>query len=309
MINADKNIDLFSLKGAISIYSEVIKDEVSYLKINPDPIGSCLIYYYNKEGVVAFSSDLESMVFWLKSQGVDVKKSSFYQAMVLAIGDGAFGYTSYEDVFALESSKYIVAYQNRHQILEYGVEEYLKGEGSYECLLSTAEKDIEENIKAISESKFDKIAHLTGGMDSRLVVSAISSTGSLGKYSIFCSGQHGYPDFDTAYALCSVLGARMTNKQSLIQKDIPKDFYKYYKWSSLDNCGMLPNQPTNIGMVGNKNTLVLSGGYGECLRGYNLHCKDASLDYVINNLWPLYNSENTVRVPVQKKVVDPTFRS
>ena len=304
LINANKKIDLFSLRGAISVYEEVLIDKVPYLKINPDPIGSCLIYSYNKKGVVAFSSDLESMVFWLKSQGVDVKKSNFYQAMVLAIGDGAFGYTSYEDISALESSKYVVAYQNRHQILDYGVEEYLKSEGSYECLLNAAEKDIKDNIKAISESRLDKIAHLTGGMDSRLVVSAISSMGDLGKYSIFCSGQHGYPDFDTAYALCSVLGAKMTNKQSLIQKNIPKDFQQYYKWSSLDNNGMLSNQPTNIGMTGNKNTLVVSGGYGECLRGYNLHCKDASLDYVINNLWPLCNSENTVRVPVQKEVVD-----
>ena len=303
LLKVKKDFDYFGIKGSLSIYSEEIRRGVTVLKINPDPIGACLIYKYAKDGVVGFSSDLKHLADWLASQGIKVEKSAFYQAMLLSIGDGAFGYTSYENIFALESSKYIVAYKNQYSIIDYGVEDFLKGDDSYENLLDLAEKDIQDTLDAIHRSKFEKISHLTGGMDSRLVVAAISSTGKLDDYKIFCSGQHGYPDFDTAYSLCSVINARMTNKQSLMQERVPANFKEYYQWSSSDNSGILPNQPTNTGMSGSDDSIILSGGYGECLRGYYLHCADQSLNSVIENIWPLCNDQGNVRVPVKESVV------
>lgn len=303
LIEIEDNFDCMAIKGSVAVYTELIDDKTSFFKINPDPIGACLVYKYEKNGVIAFSSDLKHLVDWLIGQNIQVKKSVFYQALLLSINDGAFGYSSYEDIYTLNSSEYIIAHGNKYRIANYGVEEFLKSEGSYHELLDLTQADIEKTLYAISSSRFEKIAHLTGGMDSRLVVSAISSANILRDFKIFCSGQKGLPDFDTAYSLCSVLNARMTNKPSLIQSKIPKDFEEYYKWSSDDNQGMLPNQPTNVGILGNKQTIVLSGGYGECLRGYHQHIRGYSLQSTIDNLWPLHDAQGNVRSLATESVI------
>lgn len=298
------NIDCLSIKGSISIYTETVENQRKYFKINPDPIGACLIYKYEKNGVVGLSSDLRHLVDWLNGIGITVKKSVFYQALLLSINDGAFGYSSWEDIFALNSGEYVVAYGNQYCISNYGVEDFFKSEGSYPELLDLAQQDIENTISAISSSGLEKIAHLTGGMDSRLVVSAISASQKLSDYKIFCSGQRGFPDFDTAYSLCSVLGAKMTNRPTLLQDKIPENFEEYYRWSSEDNQGILPNQPTNTGVVGDKDVIVLSGGYGECLRGYHQHVKGLSLNSTVDNLWPLHDNQGNIRALTTKHVVD-----
>src|SRR5690606_17681703 len=134
------------------------------------------------DGVVAFSSDLNHLVEWLMVRGIKAKKPVFYQALMVAMNDGGFGYSSYEDVVALESSKYVVAYNSDFHIHDYGLDNFLKEKDSYENLLRLAESEIKNNINSITISELEKIVHLTGGMDSRLVVAAIQSVNQIDNY-------------------------------------------------------------------------------------------------------------------------------
>jgi hypothetical protein len=295
LLHLSPTIDHIQTKGSLAIYSEIESEGVKHFAITPDPIGACLVYKYDNNGVVAFSSDLKHLTDWLRLNNIHVAKSVFYQALVLSINDGAFGYSSYEDIFALRASEYVLAYGNTWKCGNYGVEHFLAEPSTYSELFSKAKCEIKQTISIISESQLEKIAHLTGGMDSRLVVAAISAIGRLGDYKLFCSGQHGFPDFDTAHSLCGMLNARLTNKPSLIQAREPANIDEYYHWCADDNQGMLPNQPTNIGLVGNRQTIVLSGGYGECLRGYHEHVANQPLKSVIDNMWPLHDSNGQIR--------------
>jgi hypothetical protein len=298
------NVDFFKVKGSLAIYSEINLDGITYFKINPDPIGACVIYKYEKNGVVAFSSDLRHLVDCLKSLGIEVRKSVFYQALLVIMNNGGFGYSSYEDVFTLDPYKYIIAHHDGFSIVDYGIADFLKSEDSYKNLLDLAELDISNTISAISESSLQKIVHLTGGMDSRLVVAAIRYRNEINKYKVFCSGERGFPDFDTAYSLCGELDAQMTNKPTLTQDVIPKNFEELYRWSAQDNQGVLSNQPPNIGASGVDDTIILSGGYGECLRTFYGEATGVSLGSISNAIWYLYDNKGSIRVPVTEYVVN-----
>lgn len=254
-----------------------------------DPVGATFLYKYSSSEVEAYSSDICHLLYWLDSRcGIVPIKSSFYQSCLLSANDGHFGLSSYEDVVVLPSGTFVTFCGAKRQENNLGVEEYLQAAKSlrYEDLLEEARADILENARALrSAGNAQKIVHLTGGMDSRLMVSALLAVDAMDGFSAFCGGLPGIPDFDTAEKLCGILNMKFGVDSGLYAERMPTSIDEEYDWKAQETLGMFHYPPVHKGYVRRRDPLIVSGGYGECLRGYYLSAAEVETDEMGMQIW------------------------
>lgn len=183
----------------------------------PDPLGGAIVYYYNVEGKYYASTDIASLNSALQADGVRTTKSYNFQVERLLIGNCGTTDSSYDEIKTLDSFEFIQIKSGTFQIVNMRNELLESNSESYFELLRKTRQDIIENVVAVAGSRSQmKIAHITGGFDSRLVLGAITHAGVKDKFRFFCSGPEKTRDRIIADGLTEQYGLKRTTGPGLV---------------------------------------------------------------------------------------------
>lgn len=275
-----REIKPFDIRGTLTIYYR--NDYTS--RIVSDFVGSSFIFFYKKNGYELYSSCLKSLKEVLVALEVNLLKSVEYKACENIFGNGGFGLTAYEDIFTLPENSMVIATNYSIKVVQESICHWLLKTDNYENCLELAKKDILNNIKAVMNSGYShKLAHITGGMDSRLVVAAIDYLNAVDDFELGCFGKPGDLDYDNAFLVAGVLKAKFSNRENYIEREYPRTIEEKYSWEFIATEGMLSNQSFHKGLAVNSDLLILSGGYGEFLRSFYSNKES------INQAWSNYD--------------------
>lgn len=282
-----------SIKGALTLY---LSEEDKY-QIISDYIGSSFIYFYKDNGLELYSSSLKSLLNALSKFNIYPKKSLAFQACNNTFGNGNFGLSSYENVFILPENTMVIATSREIKRVSFSIDaDLLDKRLSYkECLL-LAKEDLIVNAQAILNSAYPtKLAHLTGGFDSRLVVSIFDYLNRLEDIELNCLGVKGSIDYDNAYRVAAELNAKFSNRANYKVNTHPIDLEQKYIWEIETTQGMISNNPLHSGLSFNNEMLIMSGGYGELLRAfYKVDTTQLTTKEAANYLGKFFNKEGRV---------------
>lgn len=254
------------IRGSLTLY--VLEPEAQRLSILPDPLGGGLVFLWKGAAGQAVSSDLAALISFLDLIGEGPKKSLEYVATYVATGSGGLVDSSYENVVALSQFSYIEVSPAGVAIHDYSVKrKFFESSSSYEDSLEAARAEITANANALSESNHRrKVAHLTGGVDSRLVLASILSSRKQSEFAFYCSGGPTEPDQIVAQRLSVEFGLTMTNHGGLEAKTAPVTLDDQLLWPFQHTSGII----SGVAHAGNAptETAIASGGYGELFRSF-----------------------------------------
>lgn len=232
-----------------------------------DPFGSCFLCVYRDAKRTVVSTDLSLMRSHLKENGVQLRKSMRHIASMFATGVGGFASAPYEDVEILSIGTFVTATPRGVAVAELDLAPLVAAaaEAKYEHGLEEVDVDIATTFRALAgRDDAAPIAHLTGGADSRLVLSYLQQVGIADRYMYFCSGHPGETDrvlfeslakhFDLTSAAGS--GISVMRYPTSLEDELagPLDYSN----------GMNMSGPTRD--WARTDTLILAGGYGETFR-------------------------------------------
>ncbi|NKX55349.1 hypothetical protein HGG74_12520 [Arthrobacter sp. E918] len=253
------------LRGSVTLY---VWDRVSEeLAILADPLGAGIVYYFDDGIDFAVSSDLASLVRFLESRGKKLTRSAKYSACLIVTGCGGVFPSSYDEISALDHFQYVVIDRESPKIRTYGLmERVFNNKNSYaDDLLETYQEIIDNTQAAVDSSHEYKIAHLTGGFDSRVVLAGILKLRKKDDFRYFCLPSPKI-DREVAEGLASAFDLTMTNYSGADWDVLPGSVDEQFLGPMVRSSGILPTAP-DIGMK-NAGSLILQGGYGEFYRTY-----------------------------------------
>ncbi|WP_171587332.1 hypothetical protein [Arthrobacter sp. 260] len=143
------------------------------------------------------------------------------------------------------------------------------GQATYEELLAQTRTEILDNVVAAAEAPAEyRIAHLTGGADTRLMLSAILHAGVADRFSFFCSGPDNSTDRVVSDGLVRQYGLTPTRHPGFDVELEPMNHRERTLATTQMVSGLMPTGPS-LGMKEPEGgSVILSGGYGGLLRSH-----------------------------------------
>lgn len=232
--------------------------------VAPDPLGGAVVYYYNRNGHYYVSTDVVSLRNALEADGISTTKSYDFQVERLLIGNSGATDSSYNEINTLDSFEFIHINSGNFDIINLR-KELLQADGdSYYELLRKTRQEILENVVAVAGSRSQmKIAHITGGFDSRLVLAAITHAGVKHKFRFFCSGPEKTRDRIIADGLTEQYGLKRTTGPGLVAGPA-HSITERILGPLFHSGGILTTGPN--GREENVDVIAVGGGYGELYR-------------------------------------------
>ena len=231
----------------------------------PDPLGGAIAFYIRHAGHTVISTDINQITKFYKGNKKPLEKNTLFQVERIVFGNGGLNKSSFKNVKSAEPFQYILVNSGNVQVNNYSIFDDLNSL-SHDALFRQLREDVLSSVNAILDhSSQQKIAHVTGGFDSRLVLSAMQSLGRTSEALFFCSGPEGTTDrqvadsLTTEYNLRRVAGAGLTPS--------PTGLMAEKLLGPLFSSGGL----TSSGPVGREKKVPVSavgGGYGEVLRTF-----------------------------------------
>lgn len=255
-----------TIRGSLTVY--VVDGDSENVYILTDPFGSSIIYSYFAGGIRAFSSDLKSLRSSLSQLGIFVRKDPLYTAHFVATGSGGLRGSSYQAVEALSPYSFVLISETSASVVSFaGRTDALMSDLTYDEILELAACDIRSNVRtAIGHLSPTKISHLTGGVDSRLVLAALRAEDMSDQVNYFCSGRPAEPDKVVSERLGVEFGLTMTNFAGVSSRALPESIDQALLEPFLETGGIVSGPATSRMRHGD--ALILSGGYGEFLRSF-----------------------------------------
>lgn len=253
------------LRGSITLY--LWDRESEELAVLADPLGAGIVYRYDDGVDYAVSSDLRSLVNFLRSRGKNLTRSAKYAACLIVTGCGGVYPSSYVEIDALDHFQYFIFNRNAVQVRTYGIKSRVfDNSNSYEDDLLSTYQDILDCTRAAADAKHEnKIAHLTGGFDSRVVLAALIKLGRESEFKYYCLPSPKV-DRDVAEGLAVAFDLQMTEWSGADWNLLPGSLDEQFLGPMVRSEGILPSAP-DIGMI-TRGSLMLQGGYGEFYRTY-----------------------------------------
>lgn len=248
------NQDFYSsFRGNLCLY--FYNEDESY--IYQDPLGGTSVFYYLKNEVFACASDMGELIKVLALNNVHLTKNMDYITELLCTGTGGIFQTSYEDVFILDTHTYIKVKNNKVHFHSTETKRIIF-ENKYS--IEDARDEIQSNVNALLDyNHLPKVAHITGGYDSRLVFSALTSeSASDYNHNNLYYACHGYSellDKQVAKQICDTFGKVMVNNEGVL-RSVERTNLK-------DTYGMSLDTPP---LFRTRHEAIISGGFGETLR-------------------------------------------
>ncbi|WP_146112872.1 hypothetical protein [Arthrobacter sp. MYb214] len=249
---------------------------IAYLKNNsshtlyalPDLLGEAILFHYSNSGVDILTGDLQVIEKLTARLNLPLTKSINYALELSVSSNGGFTKSSYIEVSTLDMLQYATVSRSGISINYYeDSKEFFNTKLSAEELLDLATIEIQQNVRAAANSgSAERIAHLTGGFDSRLVLAAAKSQGVVDQFRFFCKGDPVQEDTKIAQSAAAKVGAIMTLRNGTPSDYQVSDYGGALLSSMLVSSGILPTGPS----AGHQESDVtlLSGGYGETFRSF-----------------------------------------
>ncbi|WP_444904972.1 hypothetical protein ACJJIU_09700 [Microbulbifer sp. CnH-101-E] len=160
--------------------------------VNPDPLGACLTYYYEDGGSSFFSHSIKDIITHLKHNNKPLEVDYDVLASNVVLGNLNSYQTPIKGVKLLPI--YTGAVADKNGINLYSQRNDNVGLLTDEALKNRAIDEILGNVKAIADKHEKLVLEMTGGLDSRIVLSAALHLGLQDKICFFTRGKHDVPD-------------------------------------------------------------------------------------------------------------------
>lgn len=197
--------------GALHIFDEA----EGWAACLPDPLGGALAFRLQTPAFTAVSTDLTALRAHAAERGVNLEKSTLFQAERMIFGSGGLVPSSFDAVETVDPFEYLSVRGGTAQIHQYQGLNEMRDKPVAE-LFEQLRSDIIESTHAVTRTSNNQhIAHLTGGFDSRLVLSALMHQGLQHDVLFFCSGPTGSTDRVVADGLTRSLNLRRSRGSGL----------------------------------------------------------------------------------------------
>ncbi|TFH57416.1 hypothetical protein [Glutamicibacter arilaitensis] len=232
--------------------------------IVPDPLGAAPIFHYSNSGINVYSADLEAAVSFVEYLGLKLTKSTEFQLQRVVLGNGGYNASPYEEITTFDPFHYFEITESGFSAHQYSVFNQLNEPYSYIGEMTRLRQDLLSSVRAVANSgKNVKISHITGGFDSRLLLSLILELDAKDEFDFFCSGPVGAADRIVADSITRQFGLSRTNKAGLspgpTDSRIEQLFAPLFFSHGISATG--PN-----GREEKSGILAVGGGYGGLLR-------------------------------------------
>ncbi len=272
----------------------------------PDALGGSLVFLYSAGGTDFISSDIVSLVSAAKLAGHSPQKSVDFQLERLIVGNGGLTPASYQDVRRLDVFEFWKATASGTRVCEYDLGERVRSEEvPYVDTLKRVRTEVLESVSAIAEmpSEF-RVAHLTGGFDSRLVLAAMVEADCTDRFNFFCSGPPGTTDRKVADGLSGVFGLQRSQSGGLSAAPTSHVHERLLE-PVFHSGGMTSTGPT--GRERETSVVAAGGGYGEVLRTF-YSPRFKGLDHqtftggdLMNHMIPLVEGRERLHTPLVRE--------
>lgn len=250
-----------SLRGVTTAY--IWRPDERAVEILPDPWGA-LVYRYREPGLEILSSDLGAVVAAAHAAGVTLRRSLEFVTEVAAAGSGGLTPASYEGIETLDVFEFVRVNDAGVHVATYSAgAQVFEPFATYEEGLDATQAEIEENLRAAVSCGIpapERLAHLTGGLDTRLVLAASLSLGLTDQLRYLSMGPVSQPDRSLAERLAVEHGLRMTDWRGAHALRAPSTIVEQAAWPMDYSHGMVTAGPHVHYSA--SDTLVLSGGFG-----------------------------------------------
>lgn len=237
--------------------------------ILPDPLGGAIVFRHDVGAMSVYSTDYAALIAILGELGLSVDKSLMYQVERTVFGNGGLWHASYEGSTRVPTFHHVMVDRDGQRMLPYDSRRVLTEPMSYYEAIARIRGDILDSVEAIATAPTsERLSHLTGGFDSRLVLGALLETGHAKKFDFFCSGPPEAVDRQVADGLARTFGLRRTQVAGLSPTVVgspPEQQLALLRYTAgLSNVG-----PT--GLESHRDTIAAGGGYGELFRSFYTH--------------------------------------
>lgn len=231
----------------------------------PDPLGGALAFYTKGAGHQVISTDIQEISKFYSSLGQQLEKNTLFQVERVLFGNGGLNKAPFKDVQSIAPFSYLLVNAGGVREFKYPLLRDLSSL-SHRELFEHLREDVLSSVNAILDyPNKQKIAHVTGGFDSRLVLSALQALGRTSEVSFFCSGPEGTTDRQIADSLTQDYKLRRVNGAGLTPA--PTELMAEKLLGPLFSSGGI----TSSGPNGRETSIAVSaigGGYGEVLRTF-----------------------------------------
>ncbi|GEK52995.1 hypothetical protein [Vreelandella venusta] len=156
--------------------------------VERDILGVYPIWYASYNNIDFASNNIYCIANAINSLGGKVYRNSFYSASELALENALWKESPFEGVYLLGVHEKIIFNGMGADVIKFSPW-YYRSSFSYQELLEKTCEEVSGNIKAISDSRYShKVSDLTGGYDSRMILSGIVGQGLQDNFSFFTSG-------------------------------------------------------------------------------------------------------------------------
>lgn len=239
------------------------------LVVLPDALGGATIFVHEVSGVQVLSSDYAALIGVLDDLGLRPEKDLMYQVERTVFGSGGLYETSHAGGRRVPTFTHLDITSSGLREVRYDAAPTLDQPRSYYEGLATVRADVLDSIAAIAAAPTEeRIAHLTGGFDSRMVLGAILEAGVQDRFEFFCSGPPESRDREVADGLARTLGLVRSPSAGLVPHHVGS-----FSDQQLALLGYTAGM-SNVGPTGTEDPLdviAAGGGYGELFRSFYTH--------------------------------------
>ncbi|MEZ7811173.1 hypothetical protein [Alcaligenes phenolicus] len=224
-----------------------------------------LLYFSNEDLVVVTNNPILCETILKESCGFELKRG-FEHVVNEITAASPLDVGPFEGMRFVPFDSEIVIHEFGRPIVKRrrGDDYFFRANGSEEELFDCAIKEVLENVKALSEADHDiKIADITGGFDSRLVLAAILNLGVEKNFLFNVNGNFPDPDLNIANLIIEKYGLNKAGvdlnpfkRKASFSGNILQELCVFSYVSS----GMKNNVDRNIGTYASRNDLIRIGG-------------------------------------------------
>lgn len=258
--------DAQSIRGSLCLYAwSVSRNSVLIL---PDPFGAALLFVYRGRTITAVSSDLGRLVDAIRAAGESPTLSIKYAVESAFIGNAGLVPTPYEEISVAPNFSYVSISSDGLTIkgYEWAPSIFAKGAVEEEGVEWVASEIIDNTRAAVATSAHRRVAHLTAGFDSRLVLATILHNDAKDAFSWHTTGGGGSLDVAVAAEIAQAEGMRMSHYPGYGAAATPSSHELRIR-APLDYSEGLIGVGPHVHHF-HEGSLLLSGGYGEILRSF-----------------------------------------
>lgn len=255
------------MRGSLCLFG--FDSKAGEVVVAPDPFGAALVFVYKSKGFAAASGDIKSLICALQAMGIRARRSLKYAVEVALIGNAGLTPSPFEDVELLPNFSRLLFDSDgmRTEELTWVHDLFRVTNGNEAERREQIIAEILTNASAAIEADSSrKVAHLTGGFDSRMVLATILHHNAKSQFTWHTTGDPKLPDMLCAGTVASAEGLRMSRYPGYSQRKVPEGYESRIR-ASLDYSGGLVHIGPHEG-CGHENALILAGGYGEIMRSF-----------------------------------------